>query len=120
MGARQCNCLTSCNALELAHALRREGIVIRDNARAKDIRKEQNGLKRGIGAGVSTGHGVEDHNVWFENLVEQLVGMVHKGSRRMESTATDEHGEDSDVILEVGFDGKGLDLLELSERSAMG
>ena len=38
----------------------------------------------------------------------------------MESTATDELGEDSDVILEVGFDGKGLDLLELSERSAMG
>ena len=38
----------------------------------------------------------------------------------MESTATDEHGEDSDVILEVGLDGKGLDLLELSERSAMG
>ena len=38
----------------------------------------------------------------------------------MESTATDELGEDSDVILEVGFDGKGLDLLELPERSAMG
>nr|POE91468.1 hypothetical protein CFP56_61207 [Quercus suber] len=38
----------------------------------------------------------------------------------MESTATDDLGEDSDVILEVGFDGKGLDLLELSERSAMG
>nr|POE91462.1 hypothetical protein CFP56_61202 [Quercus suber] len=32
----------------------------------------------------------------------------------------DELGEDSNVILEVGFDGKGLDLLELSERSAMG
>ena len=46
--------------------------------------------------------------------------MVHKGSRRMESTATDELGEDSDVILEVGFDGKGLDLLNLSERSALG
>ena len=46
--------------------------------------------------------------------------MVHKGRRWMESTATDELGEDSDVILEVGFDGKGLDLLELSERSAMG
>ena len=38
----------------------------------------------------------------------------------MESAATDKLGEDSDVILEVGFDGKGLDLLELSERSAMG
>ena len=70
--------------------------------------------------GVSAGHGVEDHNVWLENLVEQLVGMVLKGSRRMESTATDDLGEDSDVILEVGFDGKGLDLLELPERSAMG
>ena len=46
--------------------------------------------------------------------------MVHKGSRWMESTATYELGEDSDVILEVGFDGKGLDLLELSERSALG
>lgn len=48
------------------------------------------------------------------------MGMVLKGSRRMERTATDELGEDSDVILEVGFDGKCLDLLELSERSPMG
>nr|POE91465.1 hypothetical protein CFP56_61205 [Quercus suber] len=71
-------------------------------------------------AGVSTGHGVEDDNVWLENLVEQLVGMALKGSSRMESTATDELGEDSDVILEVGFEGKGLYLLELSERIAMG
>ena len=46
--------------------------------------------------------------------------MVHKGSTRIESTETDELGEDIDVILEVGFDGKGLDLLNLSERSALG
>ena len=100
-GSKAMQLFASCNALELAHALRREGTAIRDNARAQDIRKEQNGLKRGIGAkwpGVSTGHGVVDHNVLVENLVEQLVGMVQKGSRRMEIKATDELGEDSHVI----------------------
>lgn len=46
--------------------------------------------------------------------------MVHGGPTGIESTETDELGEDSGVILEVGFDGEGLDLLELSERGAQG
>ena len=59
-------CLRVCTCL----VERREVIVIRDEARAYDIRKEHNGSKRGVRAGEATGHGVQDHNIWLGNLVE--------------------------------------------------
>lgn len=73
-----------------------------------------------MGACVAAGHGVEDNNVRVGNLVEQVVGVVHRGTSWVESAEVDELGEDRNVILEMGFDGKGLDLLELSQRRALG
>lgn len=73
-----------------------------------------------MGAGVAAGHVVEVHDVRLGNLIEQVLGVLHGGPTGIEGTETDELGEDSGVILEVGFDGKGLDLLELSERGAQG
>lgn len=108
--------LRACTCLEEG----REGVVIGGDARAKNIRKEHNRSKRRIGAGVATGQGVEDDNVRLGNLVEQVACVVHGRATGIECTQTDELGEDSEVILEVGFDGKGLDLLELSERGELG
>lgn len=54
------------------------------------------------------------------NLVEQLVGIVHGGASWVESAEVDELGVDRKVGLEMGFDGKGLDLLDFSERRALG
>lgn len=82
--------------------------------------KERNSAKWGTGAGVAAGNGVEDNNVWVGNLVEQLVGIVHGGGSWVGSAEIDELGEDRNVILEMGFDGKGLDLLQLSQRRDLG
>lgn len=48
------------------------------------------------------------------------MGVVHRGGRGIERTEINELGENRNVILEVGFSGKGLDLLELWERRALG
>ena len=54
------------------------------------------------------------------NLVEQVVGVVHGGSCWAGGAEIDELGEDGDVILEMGFDGKGMDLLDFSQSRALG
>lgn len=54
------------------------------------------------------------------NLVEELVRIVHGGGSWVECAGVDELAEDREVILEMSFDGKGLDLLELCERGAFG
>ena len=69
---------------------------------------------------IAAPHGVEKDNVWLGNLVEHAVGMVHGRGCGAGSAGIDELGEDSQVILEVGLDGVGLYLLELSERGAFG
>jgi hypothetical protein len=48
------------------------------------------------------------------------VGIVHGGASWVESAEVDELGVDRKVGLEMGFDGKGLDLLDFSERRALG
>lgn len=103
--------LRPCTCLEEG----REGIIVGEEARAQNIRKENNGSKRVIGASVAAGYRVEDDNVRLRNLVEQLVGVLHEGNTRIERTETDELGQHSNVILEMGFDSKGLDLLEIFE-----
>lgn len=82
--------------------------------------EERNRSKWGIRARVASGQSVEDDNVGLRNLVEQLVGIVHGGGVKIEYAEVDELCEDRDVILEMSFDGEGLDLLELRERSALG
>lgn len=44
------------------------------------------------------------------------MGIIHRGGGGTESAEINELGENRDVILEVGFNGKGLDLLELRKR----
>lgn len=46
--------------------------------------------------------------------------VVHGGGGRVLGARVDELGEDLEVILEVGFDRKGLNLLEFFKRGAFG
>lgn len=54
------------------------------------------------------------------NLVEQLAGVLHGRSSRAKSTEINELDEYKDIILEVGFYGICLDLLEFFEGGAVG
>lgn len=49
-----------------------------------------------------------------------MVGMVHGRSCGVERAEINELCENRDVILKIGFDGKGLNLLELPERRTFG
>lgn len=69
---------------------------------------------------IPTCHGVEKNDVWLGNLVEHAVGMVHGSGCGVGSAEIYELCEDIGVVVEMGFDGEGLDLLELSERGAFG
>lgn len=83
--------------------------------------ENQQGTNLGVGARVAASHGIEEDNVRLGNLVEQVLGVVHCGrGRGVERAEIDELGEDSNVVLEVGFYGGGMNLLELSERIAFG
>ena len=99
---------------------RRECVIIREEARKKNLSEKGKCSKRGISAGVASSHGVKEDNVWLGNLIKQVVGVLHRGSRRVEGAEVDELGEDREVTVEVGFDGEGLELLELSKRGAFG
>jgi len=48
------------------------------------------------------------------------VGIVHGSGCGVESAEIYELCEDGGAVVEVGFDGVGMDLLELSERGAFG
>ena len=99
---------------------RRECVIIREDPRKKNLSEKGKCEKRGISASVAACHGVKEDNVWLGNLIEQVVSMLHRGSCRVEGAEVDELGEDIDVIVKVGLNGEGLELLELSKRGAFG
>lgn len=49
-----------------------------------------------------------------------MVGMVHGRNCGVECAEINELSENRDVILKIGFDGIGLNLLELPERCTFG
>lgn len=83
--------------------------------------REQKDCSKGvIKAGIPTCQCVEEDNVWLGNLVEQVACVFHGGPCWVGSAEIYELCEDFGVIVEVGLDGVGLDLLELSEGGAFG
>lgn len=48
------------------------------------------------------------------------MSVVHRRRSRINSTRINELSNNIGIILEVGFDGKGLDLLEQLKRGAFG
>ncbi|KAL6009136.1 hypothetical protein ACLOJK_022363 [Asimina triloba] len=96
-----------------------EGIIIWGDAGVEHASEDENGPKWVVGAGVAAGHGIEEDHVWLGDLVEQVLGVVHGGGR-IEGAEIDEFREGRDVILEVGFDDGGVDLLELLKGVAFG
>ncbi|PON58313.1 hypothetical protein PanWU01x14_167050, partial [Parasponia andersonii] len=91
-----------------------EGVLVGDNICRKNMSKERNSTKWGLRACIAAGQHVKDNNIWLRNLVEQVVGMVHGCRRRVNGAEVNEPYEDRNVILEMGFNGKGMNLLELS------
>lgn len=49
-----------------------------------------------------------------------MVGILHGRRCGVECAETNELGENRDVILKIGFDGIGLNLLELPKRYTFG
>ena len=47
-----------------------------------------------------------------------MVGVFHRGNSRPGRAEIDELGEDSNVILEMGFNGISLNLFERAKRGA--
>lgn len=98
----------------------RKGVVIRGDASLEHVDEEGEGLDWGVGAGVAAGHGVEEDDVWVGNSIEQAVGIVHGRGLGMEGAGGDELVEHRRVVLEIGFDGEGVELLEFSQGGAFG
>lgn len=91
--------------------------MVGEDAQIEHSVEKQQGSKWGVGASVAAEHGVEEDDVWLGNLVEQVLGIVHGGGGGAERAGIDELGEDGKVMLEVGFDGSGVYLLEFSDGS---
>lgn len=49
-----------------------------------------------------------------------MMGIFHGGCGWFLGAVINKFGENRDVIVELGFNGNSLDLLELSKRAAFG
>lgn len=90
---------------------RRERVVIGGDAGVEHAGEEGEGLRRGVGAGVATGEGVEEEGRRVRDCVEQVVGIREGGGSGIGCELGDEFCEEREVSLEVGFDGQGMELL---------
>lgn len=64
-------------------------------------------------ARVAAGEGVEEENGWVGDCVEQLVSVGEGGGGWGGGEMGDEFCEEREVGLEVGFDGYGMELLDV-------
>lgn len=97
----------------------REAIVVGTDAILNHGNEKGDGPNWVVRAGIPAGHGVVEYEVWLGNSIEQVAGVAEERGIGAASEVGDEPGEEGGVVVELGFDGESVELLELANGGAL-